>query len=203
MTLTARRHDLDWVRILAFLLLILYHVGMYYVTWDWHVKSPQASHAIEPLMMLTSPWRLSMLFFVSGVATAYLLARTAKGFLGSRSVRLLIPLAFGMAVIVPPQSYLQVVEKVGYAGSYLEFYKLYLSAYHGFCKDGACLLLPTWNHLWFVIYLWVYTVLIFLAVKLSPRWVGAARCLAERYLSGILIILLPIAYLIASRFLLA
>ena len=52
-----RRYDLDWVRIGAFMLLILYHVGMYYVTWDWHVKSPQASHAIEPLMMLSSPWR--------------------------------------------------------------------------------------------------------------------------------------------------
>ena len=34
-----RRYDLDWVRIGAFMLLIVYHVGMYYVTWDWHVKS--------------------------------------------------------------------------------------------------------------------------------------------------------------------
>jgi hypothetical protein len=81
-----RRFDLDWVRIIAFMLLILYHVGMYYVTWDWHVKSPHASHAIEPLMQLTSPWRLSLLFLVSGVATAYLLARQGNmGFLRGRS----------------------------------------------------------------------------------------------------------------------
>ena len=112
--LGGRRFDLDWVRIGAFMLLILYHVGMYYVTWDWHVKSPDASHAIEPLMMLTSPWRLSLLFLVSGVATAYLLSRTAKGLLGSRSFRLLVPLLFGMLVIVPPQSYLEVVEKGAY-----------------------------------------------------------------------------------------
>ena len=72
-----RRYDLDWIRILAFGLLILYHVGMYYVTWDWHVKSPHASATLEPLMMLTSPWRMSALFLVSGVATAYLLARAA------------------------------------------------------------------------------------------------------------------------------
>ena len=77
--LAERRYDLDWVRIGAFLLLILYHVGMYYVTWDWHVKSPYASAAIEPLMLLTSPWRLSLLFLVSGVATAYLLERQACG----------------------------------------------------------------------------------------------------------------------------
>jgi sensor histidine kinase YesM len=55
-----RRYDLDWVRIGAFMLLIFYHVGMYYVSWDWHVKSPSASHTIEPLMLLSSPWRLSL-----------------------------------------------------------------------------------------------------------------------------------------------
>lgn len=104
-TLGERRYDLDWVRILAFMLLIFYHVGMYYVTWDWHVKSPYASNTIEPLMMLTSPWRLTLLFLISGVATGYLLdAQGVHNFLGSRSVRLLVPLAFGMAVIVPPQS---------------------------------------------------------------------------------------------------
>ena len=116
-----RRYDLDWVRIGAFMLLILYHVGMYYVTWDWHVKSPQASATIEPLMMLSSPWRLSLLFLVSGVATAYLLARQGSGqFLRLRSSRLLIPLIFGMLVIVPPQSYLEVVEKLRYAGGFAE-----------------------------------------------------------------------------------
>jgi hypothetical protein len=58
-SLGERRYDLDWVRIGAFMLLILYHVGMYYVTWDWHVKSPDASHAIEPLMMLSCIARTS------------------------------------------------------------------------------------------------------------------------------------------------
>jgi glucans biosynthesis protein C len=79
-----RRYDLDWVRISAFMLLIVFHVGMYYVTWDWHVKSPAASRAIEPLMMLSSPWRLSLLFLVSGVATAYLMEhKGTKAFSGS------------------------------------------------------------------------------------------------------------------------
>ena len=67
-----RRYDLDWIRICAFGVLVLYHVGMYYVTWDWHVNSPHASHALEPLMLLSSPWRLSLLFLVSGAATAFL-----------------------------------------------------------------------------------------------------------------------------------
>jgi glucans biosynthesis protein C len=198
--LGTRRYDLDWVRIGAFMLLIFYHVGMYYVTWDWHVKSPHAAHDIEPLMMLTSPWRLSLLFLVSGVATGYLLARQgAVHFLGQRSTRLLIPLAFGMLVIVPPQSYLEVVEKLRYAGSFAEFYRLYITGFHGFCRGGDCLIMPTWNHLWFVAYLWVYTLVLYMAVRLAPPIIPWLRQLVGRHLAGIGILLWPVAYLCAAR----
>ena len=195
-----RRYDLDWVRIGAFLLLILYHVGMYYVTWDWHVKSPFASSAIEPLMMLTSPWRLSLLFLVSGVATGYLLSRQGvRGFLGQRSTRLLVPLVFGMAVIVPPQSYLEVVEKIAYPGSYIEFWRLYLTGYHGFCRGTDCLLIPTWNHLWFVAYLWVYTLFLYGVARLFPGAIPRLRQCAEHRLAGFGVLVWPIAYLAIVR----
>jgi surface polysaccharide O-acyltransferase-like enzyme len=193
-----RRYDLDWVRIGAFMLLIFYHVGMYYVTWDYHVKSPHASSTIEPLMMLTSPWRLSLLFLVSGVATAHLLARATGNFMRSRSTRLLIPLAFGMLVIVPPQSYLEVVEKLGYHGSFAQFYRLYITGYHGFCREG-CLIMPTWNHLWFVAYLWVYTAVLFILVSLAPRIIPVLRHTAERGLAGLGVILWPVVLLAAAR----
>ncbi len=42
LTQRTRRYDLDWLRIIAFLLLILYHIGMFYVPWSWHVKSVHA-----------------------------------------------------------------------------------------------------------------------------------------------------------------
>ena len=65
--LTSRRYDLDWLRVIAFLILIFYHSGMFYVTWDWHVKSIHAGPEAEWLMRLSSPWRLSLLFFISVV----------------------------------------------------------------------------------------------------------------------------------------
>jgi surface polysaccharide O-acyltransferase-like enzyme len=193
-----RRYDLDWVRIGAFMLLIFYHVGMYYVTWDFHVKSPHASSTIEPLMMLTSPWRLSLLFLVSGVATAYLLARGGGNFMRSRSARLLIPLVFGMLIIVPPQSYLEVVEKVGYQGSFAQFYRLYITGFHGFCRED-CLVMPTWNHLWFVAYLWVYSLVLFTLVWLAPRIIAYLRDRAENNLSGLGVLMWPIVFLAAAR----
>src|SRR6267142_290640 len=60
-----RRIDLDWVRIAAFGLLIFYHVGMLYVSWGFHIKSAHRLTALEPLMLLLNPWRLSLLFLVS------------------------------------------------------------------------------------------------------------------------------------------
>lgn len=152
---------LDWVRVGAFGLLILYHVGMFYVTWDWHVKSRHVGHAIEPLMWLSNPWRLSLLFLVSGVATRFMADRMGPGELTrSRLPRLGIPLLFVMAILVVPQPYYEVVEKIDYADGFLAFWGRYLSFDQGFCRGEDCLILPTWNHMWFVAYLLVYTALL-------------------------------------------
>lgn len=198
-----RQYFLDWIRIYAFFLLILYHVGMYYVSWDFHVKSPRAGAAIEPFMMLSSPWRLGLLFMVSGVATAFMFEKMRIGaFLRRRSARLLPPLIFGMLVIVPPQSYLEVVEKVAYQGSYLEFMRLYVTGYHGFCRVDDCLRLPTWNHLWFVAYLWWYT-LAYAALAYFPgRPLARLSALLGRILTGWRVIALPLAVLALARVLL-
>ncbi len=197
-----RRIDLDWVRILAFGVLILYHVGMYYVTWNWHVKSPAASTTLEPLMGLSSPWRLALLFFVSGCATAFLHSRRTAGFVKSRTQRLLIPLAFGIWVIVPPQSWVEVVEAVGYGGGYLHFWGLYANGYAGFCRVD-CLRLPTWNHLWFVAYLWCYSMLAafawWLAARVAPGAIDRLGAACGRRLQGPWLLVLPAAWLALIR----
>ncbi len=200
----SRLYFLDWIRIFAFFVLIVYHTGMYYVSWDWHVKSADASTAIEPLMMLSSPWRLGLLFMISGVASAYMLGKIRiRTFIGQRSWKLLVPLVFGMLVIVPPQAYFEVVEKVGYTGGYPEFMQLYVTGYHGFCRDHDCLRLPTWNHLWFVTYLWLYTLVLgALAWIAGPRLQSWSDKLGS-LLTGWKIIVLPVAVLAAARFALA
>ncbi len=194
---------LDWLRILAFFVLILYHVGMYYVSWDWHVKSVDVSSAIEPLMRLSSPWRLGLLFLISGVASSFMLSKLSAGsFMRQRSWRLLVPLIFGMFVIVPPQPYLEVVEKVAYAGSYGDFMRLYLNAYPGFCRGTDCLKLPTWNHLWFVAYLWVYTLLLgAIVLALGTRFQAIAKRAGDA-LTGWKVIVLPLFIVATIRMLL-
>lgn len=202
-TPTPRLFFLDWLRILAFALLVPYHVGMYYVTWDWHVKSASAGTAIETLMQLSSPWRLCLLFFIGGAASQLLLRkREGRGFVGQRSKQLLLPLLFGMFVIVPPQAYYEVVTKLAYTGSYLDFMQLYLRAYHGFCRSSDCLTLPTWNHLWFLPYLWVYSMLAWVMVRCSPALLDALAARLGRCKPWQLL-LLPALPLMAARMLVA
>lgn len=200
---TSRQFFLDWVRIIAFFLLILYHVGMVYVSWDYHVKSSIAVTAIEPLMQLSSPWRLGLLFLISGAACGWMLQKSGPGRLvRQRSVRLLPPLLFGMALIVPPQAWVEVVEKLGYQGSFVDFMKLYYHAYHGFCKDGHCLDLPTWNHLWFVAYLWVYALVLAAIVWLAGNRFGLWSQKLAGWLQGGKIIIVPVLVLGVARILL-
>lgn len=169
-----RQFFLDWLRIGAFALLVLYHVGMYYVPWDWHVKSRETIDALEPLMRLSSPWRMSLLFLLSGAATVWMLHSRPAGLLRERASKLLLPLLAGMALIVPPQPYFEVVQKVGYGGSYLDFLWLYFTAFGGFCRGTDCLVLPTWNHLWFLPYLFFYTVVLVLVHRCLPAHARAA-----------------------------
>ena len=134
-----RRIDLDWIRIIAFGLLILYHVGMLFVPWDFHVKSVHILPGLEPLMLALNPWRLSLLFLVSGAATRFMSMRLEPGALfAARAAHLLPPIVFGMLVIVPPQSYFQVVDW-GYSGGFVEFYFThYLGLPEKFCQAGHC-----------------------------------------------------------------
>ena len=78
-TAHGRECFLDWLRILAFGVLVIYHVGRYDVSWDWHIKSPAAGTGIEPWMRLFSPWRMDLIFLVSGAATSMMLRRHADG----------------------------------------------------------------------------------------------------------------------------
>src|ERR1044072_6017195 len=71
----ARHYGLDWLRIGAFAMLMLYHVGMVFVTGTWLVKLAQIEWLSYPMLFL-SPWRLATLFIVAGYASRALLART-------------------------------------------------------------------------------------------------------------------------------
>lgn len=176
--MTDRRYDLDWLRIAAFGVLILYHVGMFYVSWDWHVKSSRASEAIEPLMQLVNPWRLTLLFLISGAATRFMADKMSVWTLtASRMGRLWPPLLLAIFVVVPPQCYYEVFEALQAMGRanpaaspwLQDFYHKYVTASGHWCDADGCLTTPTYNHMWFVAYLVLYTLALIPLLPLLRR----------------------------------
>ena len=176
----SRRADLDALRILAFAALILFHVGQIYATWDSPVKSPWASPAAEPLLLLTAPWRLHLLFFISGAATKYLWDRSLSpaAFAASRAARLSPPLLFGALLLAPAAAYWAYL--AGAEGETIGFWPFW----GGFLGLGGRALpvgvVPGLEHIWFVAYLAAYTLGLFAALRCarllgwSWRWDGAA-----------------------------
>lgn len=172
-----RRHDIDVLRVGAFLLLILYHVAMAYVAeWGWHVKSSYQSELLQWPMLLLNRWRMPLLFLLSGLAIGlYRPQGRAWPFARERSLRLLLPLLFGMLAIVPIQAYCQGVSNGLVAPGFGRFLIDYLSfqpwpeqAFDG-AKEGI-----TWNHLWYLPYLWVYTMLLLALLPLLQSRFGQA-----------------------------
>jgi glucan biosynthesis protein C len=168
----ARLADLDWLRVLAFGLLIFYHAGMAWSGWSWHVTSPDSLDGLREAMRFLNRWRMPLIFLVSGAAIMLALGdRTPGAFVRDRLKRLLLPLAFGMVVIVPPQVYLERLYRGQFTGSFLEWLP---QAFRGVYPAGNL----SWHHLWFLAYVLVLT-LVLLPVFLWARSASGQAAVAR------------------------
>src|SRR5207247_4871579 len=68
-----------------------------------------------------------------------------------------------------------------------------------FCRGNDCLIVPTWNHLWFVAYLWAYTMVLAAILALRPMWREWLSRSPERVLSGWGVLLFPWIALAVTR----
>ncbi|MFN8343364.1 MAG: acyltransferase [Spirosomataceae bacterium] len=150
-----RSHYVDWVRVLAFFLLIFFHCAMPFVTFGWEVKNAETSVGLSRLIYWLHQWRLPLLFFISGVGIHFSLrSRSVAAFAGERIVRLLIPLLFAMFFTIPAQVYIERLQQGQFTGSYTAFYP---SVWKMVPYPEGTL---TWSHLWFVVYLFVFCLLL-------------------------------------------
>ncbi len=114
-------------------------------------------------MIALNPWRLALLFFVSGVACRFLLLKLGRRRFSVDRLRRLLPvILFGMLVIIPPQTYIELYHHGLVTSGYIEFWlNDYLQG-----ADFPGKQLPTWDHLWFLVYLMVYSILLAVALPL-------------------------------------
>ncbi|WP_158269126.1 acyltransferase family protein [Kordia periserrulae] len=128
-----RRYDLDWLRVIAILAVYAHHICMPFNGDDFHIMNTDSSKLLDDIMVFFEQFRLPLLFLISGTGTIFAFSkRTWIDFLKERSVRLLLPLFFGIFIIVPPQTFFE------NRAQYTSYWEIYTNA------DFEV------NHLWFI-----------------------------------------------------
>lgn len=161
-----RLYYVDRLRIFAFAILLVYHSSAAFLPdMKWLIHSEKTSDTLSLVVDFPRAWRLALLFFVSGMGVSFSFG-SASGisFLRKRTVRLLVPLLFAMAVIVVPQVWYERMYENGYEGSLIDFW---LTRYftEGRYPRGNF----TWAHMWFVAYLLVMSVICYPVFRYLSR----------------------------------
>lgn len=100
-----RRYDIDWLRVIAIGLLLIYHIAIGFQPWGVFIAFIQNNDTLEWIwtpMSLFNIWRIPLLFFVSGMGVYFAIQRRDwKQLLLERSKRILMPFGIGVIAIVP------------------------------------------------------------------------------------------------------
>ncbi len=203
MATSKRLHYLDWLRVLAFGLLFLFHAWRPFDHMPWHIKNEEQNAAFDLLTLFTHGWRMHLIFLVSGAGTWFAM-RSRKGrFVSDRLLRLMVPFLMGIVLIIPPQRFYEWVMFQSFEGGYLDFMLIYPAQQLG-ANMGASVLL--WfghlgTHLWYLPFLFVMTLLsipVFRQIQRGNiRFTRLTNILATRM--GVFLLVVP---MIVCRFLL-
>lgn len=167
----SRRMDIDHLRNAAVLLLIVFHTARLFDAEDWHIKDAGRYLAADLVVRGLNLMSMPLLFLLAGASIAFSLrTRSLGGFAAERVTRLLVPLLAGCVLFVMPQVWVE-RHALGAPGRYspIDFDGGLLSFAPRFfdcCYPQANF---SWHHLWFLAYLFSYS------LALLPLWVLARR----------------------------
>jgi len=119
----SRLYYIDWLRLLAFGLLFLFHAWRPFDHFEWNIKNSEQSTFFDFLTIFFHGWRMDLIFLVSGVGTWYALNSRKSDFLKDRFLRLIVPFIAGIVLVVPPQKFIEGISFHGFKGNYLDFFQ--------------------------------------------------------------------------------
>jgi len=166
-----RLYYIDWLRVLAMFGIFFFHNSRFYDSFsDWHVKNATNNLGATIFVGFASLWIMPLFFLIAGAGTCLAMkTRNAGQYALERTMRLLVPLIFGMLVIVVPQAYYQAI-----------FHGTSLSQYNFFQIYGLYLgTLPQlqWFHLWFLVDLFVFSIVL---IPLFISWKKGDKSVVAR-----------------------
>lgn len=138
---STRRYDIDWLRVIAIGLLLIYHISIGFQTWGGmigFITSKESWGSLWIPMSMLNIWRIPLLFFVSGMGVFFAIRkRNWKQLIIERAQRILLPFVFGVFAIVPLHMFL-----------WQKYYKFSMSYVYNA------------GHLWFLANIFMYVVIL-------------------------------------------
>jgi peptidoglycan/LPS O-acetylase OafA/YrhL len=199
-----RLYYLDWLRVLAILMVFLFHAVHVFDFGSWQIKNAEQSEIITIILTLLSLWGMPFFFLVAGTASWFALQRrTAGQYAAERFKRLLIPYIVGSLLFSPIQYYLEWLNRTQ-LGLVSVSFPVFLSQeippfnplslrFPGFS--------PRWFgvggfHLWFVGFLFAFALITlplfrWLKSETGQRLVSRLAGLCE-HRGGLLVLILPL-----------
>ena len=152
-----RRYELDWLRVLAILVVFLYHSTRFFNLGDWHIKNVDTYVWVEIWNIFATRWIMPLFFIISGASLFYAIGKSGgfKRFYVDKFLRLMIPVLFASVTHSVLQVYLERLSHGQFSGSFFSFLPGYFKgvylgmgmpgnfAYHGM-------------HLWYLFFLFIY-----------------------------------------------
>jgi len=193
-----RRYDIDWLRVFATYLLLLFHVGMVFNPAPfYHIRNDDVSFVFLIVCGFIGLWHMPLFFLLAGwSAFGSLSARGTRDFVRERFFRLFVPLVAGCVLLMPSVKYLELSNGLdaNYTGLYVD--PRLQESFHQVIPSGLPVASPfeqsfveflpsfftelsrfSWGHLWFIAYLLTFTLLylpLFGRIRRSRRWVRAS-----------------------------
>ncbi|MEO8601090.1 MAG: DUF2147 domain-containing protein [bacterium] len=190
----ARRYDIDWLRVFATYLLLLFHVGMVFNPAPfYHVRNADSSFFFLIVCGFIGLWHMPLFFLLAGwSACASISMRGTGDFLKERFFRLFVPLVAGCILLMPSIKYLELSSGLdaNYTGLYVA--PALQDGFRQVIPSGLPTAAPfdesflefvptffttlsrfTWSQLWFVAYLLIFTILylpLFARILRSRDW---------------------------------
>ncbi|MFX1317236.1 MAG: acyltransferase family protein [Promethearchaeota archaeon] len=152
-----RRYDLDWLRIIAILLVFIFHCARFFDSEDWHVKNDIVDKYLSGYFTFLTGIGMPLFFMIAGMGAFYAL-KFLKGreYIFARFIRLMIPFLFGIFTHISIQVYLERINHGIPTGNFFEFYfTQYYDGLYGFGGNFAWIGL----HLWFLVLLFLFSLI--------------------------------------------
>lgn len=120
---------------------------------QWHIQNGDRSVILGYGISFLNLWIMQLFMLLAGASAYFALKqRKASQYMRERITRIFLPLVIGILVLVPPQVYAERRIEGRFTGGFLSFYPHF---FDGVYPAGNF----SWHHLWFLAYLFVYSVI--------------------------------------------